>query len=411
MSAPLDKSQVYWNFGGSTVLTKKFVRLTPSTQDRKGWLWNEYPIESENFEVEFKTEVFSKPHFGGDGFGFWILSSEMDPAFTSDPDALTGPIFGMKNDFKGVGVIFDVYDNDNRRNNPSVFVLANFEGEARKFNHDNDYEDDMYTKRPGFPGLLTPDLSKTHNAYRCVADLRNTGKVTRVLVKYLHKVLHVYVDTQNTGYKFCLAVQLDQTFVDHHFAFSAATGQVADNHDIVEVTTRYLKEDDVGIDNTLFPMLGDRAVRDSRMSATFWGVVALSGFSLTFYAVYELVMFRQLSNSHHELVRLCQQFNKYVVLHWGAHAALVLLLLVTAQWKGVLLGLPLLALRGLQLAARQHLLSPALVHPTSFFSLGPKGAPMLTRLQQLPPQTRQLVTLVAYLWAFLYYVSHLVDTS
>ena len=52
--------QVYWNFGGSTVLTKSAIRLTPSTQDRRGWLWNEYPLESPHWEMEYKLEVFSK---------------------------------------------------------------------------------------------------------------------------------------------------------------------------------------------------------------------------------------------------------------------------------------------------------------------------------------------------------------
>jgi mannose-binding lectin 1 len=68
-------------------------------------------------------EVFSKPHFGGDGLAFWVLAGDMDPSFSSEPDSLNGPIFGMKSEFKGFGVLFDVYDNDNRRNNPSVFVL------------------------------------------------------------------------------------------------------------------------------------------------------------------------------------------------------------------------------------------------------------------------------------------------
>lgn len=132
--------QVYWNFGGSTVLTKNVIRLTPSTQDRRGWLWNEYPLESTSWEMEYKLEVFSKPHFGGDGFGFWVLASEMDPSFTQSAEALSGPLFGMKNDFKGFGVVIDVYDNDNRRNNPSVFVLSNPTGKMTRYNHDNDYE-------------------------------------------------------------------------------------------------------------------------------------------------------------------------------------------------------------------------------------------------------------------------------
>jgi hypothetical protein len=47
------------------------------------------------------------------------------------------------------------------------------------------------------------------------------------------------------GYKFCLAVQMEKSYKDYHLAFSAATGQVADNHDILEVTTRYLAASDV----------------------------------------------------------------------------------------------------------------------------------------------------------------------
>lgn len=214
-------------------MTKNIIRLTPSTQDRRGWLWNEYPLESTNWEAEFKLEVFSKPHFGGDGFGFWVLAGELDPSFTQGPDALSGPLFGLKNDFKGFGVVVDVYDNDNRRNNPSVFVLQNKEGKALVYNHDNDYEDDMVKTLP--PGV---DVA-SGGAYKCVADIRNTGKVSKVLIKFLHRIVHVYIDNnEGAGYKFCLAVQLDDDFKDHHLAFTAATGQVADNHDILEINTR-----------------------------------------------------------------------------------------------------------------------------------------------------------------------------
>ena len=40
----------------------------------------------------------------------------------------------------GMGVCFDVYDNDGRRDNPSVFVLYNPSAENKPtYNHDNDY--------------------------------------------------------------------------------------------------------------------------------------------------------------------------------------------------------------------------------------------------------------------------------
>ena len=92
---PIDKSQVYWSFGGSSVLTKYLLRLTPTTQDRRGWIWNEYPLESTAFEIEIRMEVQSKPHFGGDGLAIWLIKPPSDdPAFAQQVDAFNGGVFG-----------------------------------------------------------------------------------------------------------------------------------------------------------------------------------------------------------------------------------------------------------------------------------------------------------------------------
>ena len=77
--------------------------------------------------------------------------------------------------------------------------------------------------------------------HKCVAEYRNTGKMTKVLVKYLHRTLHTYVDTlDGKGYRFCLAVTFPEStsFRDSHLAFTSATGQLSDNVDILEVSTR-----------------------------------------------------------------------------------------------------------------------------------------------------------------------------
>ncbi len=52
---PMDASQSYFTYGGSTVATKRQLRLTPATQDRRGFVWNEYPLESDDFEVEVRS--------------------------------------------------------------------------------------------------------------------------------------------------------------------------------------------------------------------------------------------------------------------------------------------------------------------------------------------------------------------
>lgn len=182
------------------------------------------------------------------------MSANADPNFLSDTTALTGPIFGMKSDFNGVGVLFDTYDNDGQRNNPSIFVVQNEQGDFRH-SHDADFEHDMVKTLPRnkVPG--------NYEAYRCVADIRNLGRPVKAVVKVLNGVLSVYLDTDDgQGWRFCLAVEFERragpkrknTLKDTHIAFTAATGQVADHMDIHEVTTRYLKSTDVGtFKNTL----------------------------------------------------------------------------------------------------------------------------------------------------------------
>ena len=35
----------YWEYGGSSVATENFVRLTPAVKSRVGWIWNLEPVE------------------------------------------------------------------------------------------------------------------------------------------------------------------------------------------------------------------------------------------------------------------------------------------------------------------------------------------------------------------------------
>jgi len=347
---PLGSSQVYWNFGGSTVVTNNKIRLTPSSQDKRGWLWNEYPLESENFEVEFKMEVFSKPHFGGDGMGFWVLAGDHDPAFSTDPEALCGPVVGMKTDFNGFGVVFDTYDNDNRRDNPSILVLKSAAAGSppTKWNHDQDFATDIVTKVVSDVEGVT-GTSRTYSAYRCLAEFRNTGKTSKVLVKMLRKQLHVYVDTQDgVGWKFCLAVEMEQTYKDYHIAFTAATGQVADNHDIYEVSTRYLKDTDENFDDAHMARLDGSRSRGSWTSFAF-GIVALVGLCLTALGGYEMSLLW--SVRQHDALRIVRTLNTSLVAHWTAHALCVLLCVVTLSWLGMLFNAPLVVYRIVALAS------------------------------------------------------------
>ena len=88
----------FWDFGGSTVVTSSYVRLTPDRQSKQGSLWNNVvcvcvwcvhvclyihvcdtythahtqPVRMHNWEVLLHFQVHGQAkHLYGDGFAFW----------------------------------------------------------------------------------------------------------------------------------------------------------------------------------------------------------------------------------------------------------------------------------------------------------------------------------------------------
>jgi hypothetical protein len=286
LQMPMDQGRVYWYWGGSTVVAKKKVSLTPPTADRNGFLWNDYPLESANWEVEFDFKVFSGPHFGGDGFGFWILDPAVDPVLKSEPDSLSGPLFGLLSDFKGFGVVFDTYDNDGDRKNPAIFVVENSKGGKFMGNHDNDYMDDMHKD---VTGLMTKDFS-------CTADYRNREQPTRVLVRFLHEILHVYVDEQtDKGWQLCLALKMPKAYKGYHIAFTAHTGQVADAHEITTIQTRYLDKSEKDFDD--FKLKHAHSLPKRTWGSFLWFLAFLLGLGVNGFCLMEIWKFLDYSAS------------------------------------------------------------------------------------------------------------------
>ena len=380
---PLDKTQIYWNYGGSTVLTRNSIRLTPATQDRRGWLWNEYPLESKWFEIAVKLDVNSRPHFGGDGLCMWILGGSQDPSFTQRVDALNGPIFGMKDDFNGFGVCIDVYDNDGKRNNPSVFVIAQTPDKPRTFNHDNDFEDDMLTTTPDVLPGISADMARSdkYKSHKCIADIRNQGHPSQLLIKYLHNVLHVYVDSSDPAlaagmtpdYKFCLAVTLDGDYHDHHIAFSAATGGVADVHDIIEVTTRYLADQTRDFDDSQLGTLSKTArswFASHRLMLFVWFLINLGNIAAAATVGYQLYTYMTMTQNRLDIIHICKAINPYVMMHYGLAIAVTVLLVVGGGYLGLLVMLPVSAFMVYDVYSKQWQYTALTVGPSKGHAVG-----------------------------------------
>lgn len=95
-----------------------------------------------------------------------------------------------------------------------------------------------------------------------MTQIRNTAQPVKLLMHFRQGRMFVFVqiaapasakaksdaDDQfavDHNYKLCLKLQMPrESYRDYHLAFTAATGQVTDQHDIMRVTTRYLIKGD-----------------------------------------------------------------------------------------------------------------------------------------------------------------------
>ncbi len=356
--------------------------------------------DSDNFEVELKFELHSHPHFGGDGFALWFINN-MDNSITSnDPEAINGPIFGMTRNFKGVGVVFDTYDNDSKRNNPAIYVIHNESG-AFNFAHDQDFEEDMVKTVP-------THIDLPNQSHKCVADIRNINRPARALVKYLNKVLFVYIDTEDgQGWRFCLAVEINRGQADAgrttlrgaHMALTAATGQVADNMDVLEVTTRYLRSSDSVADLAELDALAGSSSRGG-LSNLVRFVTGILCIGLFVYSAYEFQEYKNMVTNHIDAVAVAYRMNQNTYALAYAHLAMCVLALVSMQFFLLIVNLPLLIIRYTLHAKGVLMLSPAMVT-----RMGNTGSGILG----LSPEMRFYITLgtlgmstLMYVYTFLF---------
>jgi hypothetical protein len=199
------------------MVTENSIRLTPQASSKIGWLWNQQANYFTAWEVVMTFQV-SGARLGADGFAFWAVEEPKKE----------GSAYGYANQWKGLGVIFDTYDNDGGRNNPYIAVI---------FNDGSKVYD---------TGIDGGDMSKEG----CVSHFRNTR--TKIKVRYesgfvdvrtsflfppdLHLLIsHIHlsslskvsVDVGERGnYQACARVRAEIS-TGNYFGLTAATGAVS----------------------------------------------------------------------------------------------------------------------------------------------------------------------------------------
>ncbi|KAH6910311.1 lectin [Coprinopsis sp. MPI-PUGE-AT-0042] len=205
-----DLQNRWWDFGADAyVNTMKHVRLTQNKPSQVGWLWSRLALTAANWviEVEFKVSG-DNSHLYGDGLAMWLTSDR----------AQTGSAFGNKENFNGLGILLDTYSNSRHSYAFPRISGVRLDGSV-PFDHGSDGDKQVLGA--------------------CSANFRRTNVATKLKVTYVKKeFLDVKIQYKAFDeFTDCFQLRNVELPPNPFIGFSAATGQVSDNHDIVSITT------------------------------------------------------------------------------------------------------------------------------------------------------------------------------
>ncbi|CAH2084301.1 unnamed protein product [Euphydryas editha] len=211
--AQKDGSVPFWEYGGNAIASGESVRLAPSLRSQKGAIWTKQPINFDWWEVDVMFKVTGRGRIGADGLAFWYTTQRGD---------YQGEVFGSSDKWNGLGVIFDSFDNDNKHNNPYIMAVLN-DG-TKSFDHKSD----------GSAQLLSG----------CLRDFRNKPFPTRARIEYYMNTLTVYfhngLTNNEADFELCFRAENVVLPRGGYFGLSAATGGLADDHDVIHLLTSSL---------------------------------------------------------------------------------------------------------------------------------------------------------------------------
>lgn len=124
--AQKDATVPFWEYEGNAIASEEMVRITPSLRSKKGSIWSKMKTGFEWWEVELWFRVNGRGRLGADGLALWF----------TDMKSPEGPVFGAADNWRGLGVFFDSFDNDGKGNNPYIMAMVN-DG-TKAYDHQSD---------------------------------------------------------------------------------------------------------------------------------------------------------------------------------------------------------------------------------------------------------------------------------
>ena len=203
----------WFDFGGSTLIrADQYIRLTSAHPSQSGWIFSRVPLTATNWEIEFEFKITGTGNLFGDGMAMWVTKNRAE----------MGSVFGMRDQFEGLGLFFDTYKN----NRPGVvfpYVMAMIGDGSTTYDQAND--------------------GKANELAGCSArGIRNAEHPTRAKVTYFQdKTLSLdLMYKKEDEWTRCFDVSNVKLPSVTYLGFSAETGELSDNHDIISVETKNL---------------------------------------------------------------------------------------------------------------------------------------------------------------------------
>lgn len=205
-----DGTVPFWQHHGSTICSNDQIRLTPSIRSQKGRIWSNHQMTNDDWEIEVTMRINGRGRVGADGMAIWY----------TDKVGGEGPVFGSNDRWNGLGIFLDSFDNDAQQNNPYILVMTN-DG-TKQYDHHRD-------------GL-------NQQIGGCLRDFRNKPFPVALKIEYYKRVLTVYYhnglkNNDKTYQEICARVENIDLPKNGYFGVSAATGGLADDHDVLSFLT------------------------------------------------------------------------------------------------------------------------------------------------------------------------------
>ncbi|ENH64321.1 hypothetical protein FOC1_g10013591 [Fusarium oxysporum f. sp. cubense race 1] len=209
-----DMQSRWYDFGGDTIIrTDSYIRLTSDRPSQSGWMYSRVPLTATNWQVEVEFKISGKNQLYGDGFAMWITRQR----------AQQGTVFGGPDNFEGLGVFIDTYKN----NRPGVvfpYVMAMYGDGKTSYDKSND------GKHTELAGCSARGIRH--------ASVPTKMRLTYFQDKQLKLELQYKVEDE---WQTCFDLEEPPAIPNiAYVGFTAETGELSDNHDIISVAAKNL---------------------------------------------------------------------------------------------------------------------------------------------------------------------------